>query len=132
MQEDGTVLDLTTGLQWMRCSLGQTWSGNACSGSAATHPWAEALRAADDFKFAGYADWRLPNKNELDSIVEERCGAPAINAVVFPGTPPYQFWTSSPYSGSAQAAWSVDFGFGSVNASLKTGSLHVRLVRTTE
>ncbi len=29
---NGTVTDQHTGLTWMRCKLGQTWSGNSCLG----------------------------------------------------------------------------------------------------
>jgi hypothetical protein len=126
---DGTVTHKTTGLTWMRCSLGQTWDAKTCSGSAAVYTWGDALRAADAHELAGHTDWRLPNKNELESILEDRCHSPAVNAAVFPATPPVYFWTSSPYAGFANAAWSVDFGFGSVNASVKTGSLPARLVR---
>ncbi len=56
------VTDTETGLIWQRCTLGQT--GNDCSGSASLHTWQQALQAA-------YAPWRLPNINELESIVEE-------------------------------------------------------------
>lgn len=126
---DGTAAQKTTGLTWMRCSLGQSWDGRTCSGSAAGYTWGDALRAADAQDFAGHTDWRLPNKGELESILEDRCHSPAINAAVFPATPPAYFWSSSPYAGFANAAWSVDFGFGSVNASVKTGALPVRLVR---
>jgi hypothetical protein len=130
LRDNGTVTHRTTGLMWMRCSLGQSWDGRTCSGTAAAVSWGDALRAAAATEFAGYRDWRLPNKNELESLVEERCSLPAINAVVFPSTPLAYFWTSSPYAGLANAAWSVDFGFGSVNASVKNGSIHVRLVRS--
>lgn len=126
---DGGVLQNTTGLIWMRCSLGQTWDGRTCTGQPATFTWREALRAARDERFAGRSDWRLPNKNELESIVEDRCASPAINSAIFPETASLYYWSSSPYSGSGRAAWSVDFSFGSVNASVKSGRLNVRLVR---
>ncbi len=96
---DGTVTDNTTGLMWMRCSLGQVWDGKTCGGKAATFTWADALKAAAGHEFAGYTDWRLPNKNELESIVEGRCFTPTINSSVFPATPSTYFWSSSPYAG---------------------------------
>ena len=129
LHNDGTVLQKTTGLTWMRCASGQTWDGRTCSGSAARFTWAEALQNAARENFAGYQDWRLPNKNELDAIVEERCVAPAINKMIFPATPPDYFWSSSPYSGLSTGAWSADFSFGVVTASEKKGRLHMRLVR---
>jgi len=129
---DGTVTDNTTGLMWMRCSLGQDWNGKTCSGKAATFSWPDGLKAASGYKFAGYTDWRLPNKNELESIVEGRCYSPAINNIIFPATPSAYFWSSSPYAGLAHGAWSIDFGDGTVNASVKSGAIHIRLVRDWE
>ena len=126
---NGTVVHKPTGLMWMRCSLGQNWDDKTCSGTASTYAWAAALQAADRQTFAGYNDWRLPNKNELESILEEQCVTPAINETMFPATPPVYFWTSSPFVGLANGAWSIDFGYGSVNATVKTGQLNVRLVR---
>ncbi|MBJ6938275.1 DUF1566 domain-containing protein, partial [Vibrio cholerae] len=76
---DGTVTHHTTGLIWQRCSLGQSWDGTDCTGEATTFTWEEALAAAAQHTFAGRNDWRLPNKNELVSIVEYRCYRPAIN-----------------------------------------------------
>ena len=126
---NGTAIDKTTSLMWMRCSLGQKWNGNTCSGTAAGFSWTDGLKAASGHIFADYTDWRLPNKNELESIVECRCFSPSINAKVFPATPSAYFWSSSPYAGLADGAWSVDFGYGSVNASVKRGFIHIRLVR---
>lgn len=128
-KSDGTVVHKPTGLMWMRCSLGQTWDGKTCNGTAGTYSWGAALQAAKRAAFAGYTDWRLPNKNELESILEAKCGAPAINEKIFPATPPVYFWTSSPFAGLDNAAWNIDLGYGAVNASVKTGLLNVRLVR---
>jgi hypothetical protein len=132
INNDGTTSDNTTGLMWMRCSVGQEWDGKTCKGTAAIFSWADGLKTAAGHEFAGYTDWRLPNKNELESIVEGRCFAPAINAQIFPATPSGFFWSSSPYAAVSQGAWSVDFGYGTVNASVKKGSIHVRLVRDEE
>jgi len=132
IRKDGTVVDNTTGLMWMRCSLGQVWNGTTCTGTAAIFPWASGLKTAESYEFAGYNDWRLPNKNELESIVEGRCFSPAINVEIFPATPSAFFWSSSPYAAISEGAWSVDFGYGTVIASVKSGSIHIRLVRVEE
>ena len=129
LHENGTATHNATGLMWMRCSLGQQWQNNTCGGVATGMTWGEALKAAAAHEFAGYSDWRIPNKNELESIVEEACIAPAINNSVFPKTPQTFFWSSSPYAGQASGVWSVDFGYGTVSASVKTGKIQVRLVR---
>ncbi|MFC1845008.1 DUF1566 domain-containing protein [Thermodesulfobacteriota bacterium] len=129
---DGTATDNTTGLMWMRCSMGQIWNGETCSGTPAIFSWTDSLKAAENHEFASYSDWRLPNKNELESIVENRCYSPAINTGIFPATPAAYFWSSSPYAVVSDGAWSVDFGYGTVNASVKSGLIHIRLVRDSD
>jgi len=132
LNANGTVLQNTTGLMWMRCSLGQQWDGKSCTGNASSFTWQEGLNAAANQSFAGYNNWRLPNKNELESLVDDRCATPAINTEVFPMTPSSYFWAASPYAGVSYAAWSVDFGYGVVTATLKTGKILVRPVRDSE
>ncbi|MFH7320140.1 DUF1566 domain-containing protein [Desulfurivibrio sp. D14AmB] len=130
---DGTVTHTPTGLIWMRCSLGQSWDGSTCNGTATTYTWQQALDAAqtlnDGAGYAGHNDWRLPNKNELESIVERRCWSPTINAAIFPNTPSAWFWSSSPYAYGANDAWGVNFGSGGVGNYGKNVSYRVRLVR---
>jgi hypothetical protein len=127
---DGTVTHQATGLMWMKCPLGQ--SGSDCAtGSANTYSWEAALEGAAGSGFAGYTDWRLPNINELRSIVEERCYGPGINETVFPATPSTYFWSSSPDAYDSDYAWYVDFydgnSFGSYRGNSSRG---VRLVRS--
>jgi hypothetical protein len=119
INDNGTATDNTTFLMWMRCSLGQEWNGKTCVQKAALYNWADALKEAANHEFAGYTDWRLPNKNELESIIESRCFTPAVDSEIFPGTPSAFFWTSSPYAAVSSAAWSVDFGYGTINASVE-------------
>ncbi|MFW5443864.1 MAG: DUF1566 domain-containing protein [Methylococcaceae bacterium] len=132
LHNNGTVTHNKTGLMWMRCELGQTWDGTTCNGSSQAYQWTAALQVAETYTFAGYSNWRLPNKNELDSIVEEACNAPAINTLVFPvillSFSSYT-WSSSPYADHSYDAWAVDFYDGFIEYRQKTNGNFVRLVR---
>jgi len=133
---DDIVVDTKTNLAWMRCSLGQSLAADStCSGSVLTFTWAEALQAAEQFNqdggLGGFTDWRLPNRNELASIVERRCYSPSINETIFPDTPGDEgYWTSSPEGDSM--AWLVRFNVGPVYTSQKVTGWAVRLVRDAE
>ncbi|MCG5548797.1 DUF1566 domain-containing protein [Halorhodospira halochloris] len=123
--EDGDVVrHEPTGLEWRRCPEGMDWNDSGCDGEALEKDWKEALQHAEDEE-----GWRMPNINELRSIVE-RCGHdPAINQQVFPDTPPWVFWSASPYAGDSDRAWSVRFNDGRDDWYLKGANRTVRLVR---
>lgn len=127
---NGTVTDRATGLIWKQCAEGLGGAG-CTTGSAQSFTWQAALQHAEAAVFAGSSLWRLPNKNELASLVERRCFEPAINATFFPNTPSSEFWSSSPdaYVYSEHRAWFVGFDDGDVNDGSKRGTLYVRLVR---
>ncbi|ENM5742683.1 DUF1566 domain-containing protein [Vibrio metoecus] len=127
---DGTVTHHTTGLIWQRCSLGQSWDGTDCTGTATTFTWEQALAAAAQHSLGGFSDWRLPNKNELASIVEYRCYGPAINSQPFPNTPSSWYWSSSPDADDSSYAWVVGFFHGDVYDYDKDNYSYVRLVRS--
>lgn len=127
MKTDGTVVDKKSGLTWMRCALGQTWRGPACKGAAHKYTWKAALHAAENKVFLGRNDWRLPNHRELQSLVEHRCFAPAINKTAFPNVPKGMYWWSS--SPVGPTAWFVESEFGVSSIFNKAANLAVRLVR---
>ena len=130
---DGTVTHHATGLMWMKCPLGQSESDCATdTGSAMTYTWDAALEAAAASSFAGYDDWRLPDFKELRSIVEERCARPAINETVFPATPLWYFWSSSPDAYVSYRTWGVHFNNGNSYGGGRSASARVRLVRSGE
>lgn len=147
---DGTISDLASGLQWMRCALGQTWSDPVCSGEPARHTWSAALEAAQRLNhrggFAGRADWRLPALDELRTLVYcsggrprlwngsgQECQGPferpTVYPAAFPKTPPSWFWSSSPDASDPEYAWLVYFSNGHVNYGRKSQAGCVRLVR---
>lgn len=55
---DSTITDNATGLMWMQYD------------SKSSMNWKDALIYAENFEYAGYSDWRLPDVKELQSIVD--------------------------------------------------------------
>lgn len=135
MNADGTVVDLNTGLMWMRCALGQSWDSqnSTCTGTATAYNWKDALTAVQTLDqgsgFAGYTDWRLPNERELASLTRYACTDPAINLTAFPATPSKVFWTSTPIAASYGLGWGVDFKTGQAYYHAYTDAYPIRLVR---
>ncbi len=130
--EGDVVRHERTSLEWQRCALGQSWNGAEarCDGSVQGYGWQEALQEAESLD-----GWRLPDLKELRSIVEQCTREPAINTQVFPDTPSFRFWSSSPVAMVPTRAWLVHFNAGhNLHDSDKSKDNHphtvaVRLVR---
>ncbi len=75
---DGTITDTRTGLMWEKLSDDGTIHDKDWE-----YLWTEALvgkiAQLNQASFAGYNDWRLPNVNELLTLVNYGVGAPAIS-----------------------------------------------------
>jgi len=92
--------------------------------------WSAAVTVAEKSSFAGHSDWRLPNKQELESLVDDTCHSPAINDVAFPNTVQQSTWTSTTVQQDPSSATVVNFYTGTTYTVDKTdpGNI-VRLVR---
>ncbi|MBF7074838.1 DUF1566 domain-containing protein [Glaciecola sp. MH2013] len=128
--DNGQVLHLSTNLMWMRCSLGQTWTGDECTGEALSLTWKEALNMSVGYEFNESNGWRLPNVKELASITERSCARPSINISLFPNTLEDDYWSSTPSLTDPQRAWVVAFFNSSNSIKEKDRAVFVRLVRT--
>ena len=107
------VTDTETGLIWQKTYVsGKTWQ--------------QALSYCESLTYAGYSDWRLPDKNELASLINYEKYYPASD---FPDMPSKYFWSSSTYVNYTDYAWGVGFGNGGVDNDLKTSLNIVRCVR---
>ncbi len=95
---EGQVLDLSTGLIWYRCQLGQTFENGVCIGSPLSGTWLNALTMAQEFTFAGHDDWRVPNIKELQSLMEYSCHSPMIDPALFAEEISFPLWSSTPES----------------------------------
>jgi Protein of unknown function (DUF1566) len=134
---DGTVTDRQTRLMWMRCSVGQTWSGGTCAGEVADRTLQSAREAAQQVNQRGaffYTDWRVPQIHELATITERQCENPRINLQLFPNTPAGFYWTatSRPAANAQASAFALSFGADGVRYESKAEANHVRLVRSAQ
>ena len=115
---DGTLADTTTGLMWHK----DTAPGR--------YIWQEALAYCEALDLADYTDWRLPNRNELQSLVDYSWFNPAIDPALAPNTVSSDYWSSTTFASPGGFAWPVHFGAGSLYYGLfKFVGCYVRCVR---
>jgi hypothetical protein len=101
------VTDSLTGLMWVRAPSGTT------------DTWENALTTANDLTLCGFSDWRLPNVNELESLVNMEAADQAgfLNAQGFSGVQGGSYWSSTHGVGfSVPTAWGVGMVDGVVAA----------------
>ena len=94
--------------------------------------WPDAITQCEALSLDGFDDWRLPNINELYSIVEHSY-TPTISPV-FQNTEVFKYWSSTTDSSDITAASArlVDFSVGSDFGENKTLRQFVRCVRAGE
>ena len=107
---DGTVKDNATGLVWQKCTFGKTYANGICSGTASSLNWNSAITSCNGLSLAGKT-WRLPNRNELLSIVDYTRTDVAIDISVFDYSDDY-YWSSSTLVYSTGYAWLINFRTG--------------------
>jgi len=113
---DGTVTDTSTGLMWQQQTVGPM-------------TWEAAISYCEGLSLGGQDDWRLPNTNELQSVVDYTRENPAIDTAAFSDTMSYYYWSSTTFAAVPGCAWSVYFSGGQVVGINKTDSFYVRAVR---
>lgn len=119
------VVDNCTGLTWQRTP------------PSSQRTWVEALVFASDLELGSFDDWRLPNVNELLSLVDYGRTGPALDPVFdvpsdddVSAPNAHDFWTStSANSSPVSVAWVVHFTIGDHSVLEKPLERSVRAVR---
>ena len=112
LARDHLVVDLRSGVEWMRCSVGQQWNGKNCDGKIIRlnhDDVAKAIVIANE-QLGGH--WRLPTRKELEGLVCAACETIKIDSDSFPQTVPEPYWTGEVNGFAARHFWSVNFMTG--------------------
>lgn len=155
---DGTITDLRTGLMWEKKSDDgsvhdadntYTW-GDVSFGSAFQMDGTIVTQFLSVLNtppcFAGYCDWRIPNRRELESLIDIGFFDPAMDSVFNTACAPNctvttcsctrsrpqesaYYWSSSTHVGNPVYAWAVGSFYGRVDAGGKDTELYARAVR---
>ncbi|OGW04063.1 MAG: hypothetical protein A2Z59_11275 [Nitrospinae bacterium RIFCSPLOWO2_02_39_17] len=115
MVNNGTVVDTDTDLMW------QQGENNKMN-------WDSAIAYCKNLSLAGYNDWRLPNIEELKSLIDVKKN-PKINKTHFPNAYSSYYWSSTADTGNSSNAWYVNFVNGNVDYYGKSWYYYVRCVR---
>ena len=122
---DGTITDNLTGLMWLQdanCMSTEypAFDIDNISGDGSV-PWEKNLTFVSGINdgtyancAAGYTDWRIPNVNELESLVnaEQSNSATWLIGEGFTNVETSLYWTSTTYAGSSASVWHVQMWFG--------------------
>lgn len=140
---NGVVTDNTTKLQWQ-----DDYNGTAIKEAS----WGDALVYCHDLELpSGQTGWRLPNINELTSLIDDTKSTPYIYSTfqeIGPAGDHNKYWSSTTNANEDNSsikifennstavyepgttAWRVFFDTGSHWLGEKTGAYKVRCVRT--
>jgi aspartyl/asparaginyl beta-hydroxylase (cupin superfamily) len=129
------VIDVQTGLMWQDTSENNStqklWYDSSDNNETASKYCHDLnITFSINSSSAYYDDWRLPNYNELISIVDRNQTATAIyDAFLY--TKEDHYWTSTTYNSSTTKAWTINFYYGEDDIKSKDETHYVRCVRTT-
>ncbi len=104
-----TFTDTSTGLMW------QDSSHNI------QKDWDSAISYCQNTEYAGFSDWRLPSKSELEDLYTKKDNLKNVASSYY--------WSSSVYVSYSSKAWIVYFDSGNTRSYYKSSKVYVRCVR---
>jgi hypothetical protein len=108
--------------------LGLMFAADNLSGDELNEDDANAQCQA--LSLAGFNDWRVPTRPELEAILDLTRYNPAINPDYFRDTESDWYRTSTPLAWSSDSVWFVCFYYGSVGLLTRSSKAFVRPCRS--
>ena len=132
-KNDGGIRDKDYSYSWLRIINGENTgasTGGRCKGGVKCDTYSY-VRAMNEQKLCGYSDWRLPTREEMETLVDYNNTAKGatIDKTYFPEAVPSWYWTASENPRRENFAWYVLFRNGVALNDLKERPKHIRLVR---
>ncbi|MEM7283893.1 MAG: DUF1566 domain-containing protein, partial [Pseudomonadota bacterium] len=93
--------------------------------------WDTLVNGSNANNFCGFNDWRVPTRQELESLVHFNETSPSIDSNYFPNTST-SYWTASPSAANSVLAWYVNFIAGTSLTSSRDNPQELRLVRSAQ
>ncbi len=123
-RNNGVISDSATNLEWQ-----DDYSDNNNSVKETT--WQSAIDYCEALNLNNKSDWRLPNINELSSLLDDTKYNPAINDIFQNNNNSSNYWSSTNSSfHNGTNAWIIYLHTGVYGTSVKKdNSLSVRCVR---
>ncbi|MFV2057552.1 MAG: DUF1566 domain-containing protein [Thiohalomonadales bacterium] len=108
-------------------SAGHAQQGFCQDSACDTASYISALNAES---YCSSNQWRLPNREELRSLVRYDIPypGPTLDRDFFPNTVAQYYWSVSPASDDIDSAWGIGFSFGFDYAYFKSHAAYVRAV----
>jgi hypothetical protein len=113
---NGTVTDTKTKLMWQKIT-------------ESAMNYESAVAYCKNLTIAGHADWRLPTKNEMMSLVDINFSKPVIDIGTFPDSISFGYWTSTPSAEDPDDIVFINFVSGKPGNADKSDTYYVRAVR---
>lgn len=121
------IIDKLTGLMWLK---------NFTVNGGSSLDWSSALSLVSGGTWCGYSDWRVPNVNELGSLINYGYnnqsnwlsygsgdgGDPQCDGACFSEGIASRYWTSSSFAEAVGSAWVATMNDGSIVTDDKTNS----------
>jgi len=95
--------------------------------------WNDAINYCETLELDNHTDWRLPNINELKTIVDSSKDVSIINGFEQIGEEgSLEYWTSTSVDATPSSAWIIYFSSGAIGGISKNSSCYFRCVRNKD